>query len=100
MKKLQIFTFDGITSMSLHAPVFGFGGEYFIFTDIDFQSVLYFNKKGGMAMFAAGAHKEDWRSMGRLKAWARSFHNKRKTLFWNQFTDMKVIASQFSDVFN
>lgn len=51
MKKLQIFTFDGITSISLHALVSGFRGEYFIFTDIDFQAELYFNKKGGMAVF-------------------------------------------------
>lgn len=47
--------------MSRHALVSGFGGEYFIFTDIDFQSVLHFNKKGDMVMFAAPAHKEDSR---------------------------------------
>ena len=45
MKKHQIFTFDGITSVSLRAVLSGFGEEYFICSDIDFQSVLYFWKK-------------------------------------------------------
>lgn len=42
--------------MSPHALVSGFGGAYFIFTDTDFQPVLYFDKKkkkGGMLMCLA-----------------------------------------------
>lgn len=45
MKKHQIFIFDGITSVSLCALLSGFGEQYFICSDIDFQSALYLKKK-------------------------------------------------------
>lgn len=50
------FTFDGITSVSLHALVCGFSG--FIFTDIDFQSVLHSHNKG---RHASVFHSGTWR---------------------------------------
>lgn len=64
MKKHQIFTFDGITSVSLCALLSGFGEQYFICSDIDFQSALYLKKKNTrkrlyLVMFLALAYKED-----------------------------------------
>lgn len=66
-KKLQNFTFDGITSMTLHAVVSGFGEECFICTDIDSVGALFWWRKGGMVVFLAQAHKEDSTGIEGLK---------------------------------